>query len=515
MKRLETFARAFFLLTIVTLVRPVLAECQPDTLYTGKWNWTYTTGPGSANWASCQNLTKTSMSACWTPIMLSAFCGPGYHCKANEISCGQVYMGECIRLRQNAAAFRDSDGGFCCNSTQEVAVPTSDPRETDCGPSVTAKAPPEAQCGADCNSVGHPINPANGGVFARETDIPGPIPFERFFNSASPSTSFMSPGWTHSFSRRVTLIREPGKYRGPTAVGGGNSSKYSNSSDACTLGFAEIKSQVPAWVTATAAYSGGHCNVSAGGGGGTIGKVSMLYTVPPLDQPGATVIAYSVRRDDGRVIEFPLGGSTIVSPQGIKLQLSASGSGFTIVDENDNVESYDVSGKLTSVASRSGVVQTMSYDGTGRLTGVTDSFGNSLTLGYANGRVSSATGSSSQVFQYAYDFMDRLATVTAPDTTTNTYLYGNASFENALTAVKDENGSTLSSWTYDSQGRATHTEENGGANAVTLVYNSDTNVTVTDSLGAVRTFSYERHGDLNLVSGISGSQCPTCRDGLT
>lgn len=441
--------------------------------------------------------------------MLSAFCGPGYHCKANPLQCTQVYMDRCVELGQNAVGFRDSDGGFCCNSTWEVAGRATEPYDDNCGPYVTIKPPPEAQCGEDCNSLGDPINPANGGVFAEEKDIAGPVPFERYFNSASSATSRMSAGWTHSYSRKVTRLRNAGRYR-PYAAGGGNSSSYSNESDACTAGFAEIRSQVPEWVTATATFSGGSCNVSSGGGG-TIGTVSMLYSVPPLEEPTATTVGFSVSRDDGRVIRFPVDGST---PQGIKLMLSLTVGGFTIIDENDNVESYNSDGQLTAITSRAGVVLTMGYDAFGKLTSVTDSYGHAITLGYdAKSRVATATGSASQIFQYGYDVADRFASVTAPDSTTKTYLYENVAFPNALTAVKDENNSVLSTWTYDAEGRATHTEENGGASAVTLVYNTDVSVTVTDALGAVRTFTYERHGDLNLVGSITGSQCPTCREG--
>ena len=58
----------------------------------------------------------------------------------------------------------------------------------------------------------------------------------------------------------------------------------------------------------------------------------------------------------------------------------------------DNVETYDTTGKLLSITSRAGVVQTMSYDGSGRLSSVTDNFGHQLIFSYdASGKLSSVT----------------------------------------------------------------------------------------------------------------------------
>jgi len=122
--------------------------------------------------------------------------------------------------------------------------------------------------------------------------------------------------------------------------------------------------------------------------------------------------------------------------------------------------------------------------------------------------------SAPETVQYSYDDQGRLSTVTYPDNTTKTYLYENAAFPNAMTGELDENGQRFSSWTYDAQGRAINTVEAGGAGNTSLVYNADGSVTVTDPLGAVRTFTFGRYGDRNLTTGISGSQCPTCQEGL-
>jgi RHS repeat-associated protein len=119
-----------------------------------------------------------------------------------------------------------------------------------------------------------------------------------------------------------------------------------------------------------------------------------------------------------------------------------------------------------------------------------------------------------QTVTYGYDTQGRLSTATSNDGTVRTYVYESSSFPNALTGVKDEDNSRYSTWGYDTQGRATSTTEAVGAESTSLVYNANGTVTVTDALGAVRTFSFGRYGDRNLVTAISGSQCPTCREGL-
>jgi RHS repeat-associated protein len=129
--------------------------------------------------------------------------------------------------------------------------------------------------------------------------------------------------------------------------------------------------------------------------------------------------------------------------------------------------------------------------------------------------VLSIGSAAAQTVQYSYDSSGRLSTVTNADSTTRTYLYENTTFTNALTGLNDESSTRYSTWGYDSQGRAISTTEAGGAGANSLVYNTDGSITVTDALGAVRTFSLGRYGDRNLVTGISGSQCPTCGESKT
>lgn len=250
---------------------------------------------------------------------------------------------------------------------------------------VSAMPAAVAQCDA-CNSVGDPISPASASAHVAEIDLgfaTSSLEFKRFYHSAAGQGQ-----WRHSFSRSIKPVQSGSTYRA-YVPSSDNSSLYSTESAACTSGFAQIKSRVSAWSNANAAYSGGLCTLIDGGT--VIATLPIFYTSQPTPAPGSTVvIGFDVVRDDGRQIRFPVIGSTIIVPPSIKLKLQQISGGFTVTDADDNVETYDATGKLLSVVARSSVVQTLSYNTAGRLSAVADTFGRSLTLFYdTQGRLSS------------------------------------------------------------------------------------------------------------------------------
>ena len=375
-------------------------------------------------------------------------------------------------------------------------------------------ATPPVQADVQCrNCVGDPINPPVGNVYFTEDDVKfegdGVVGFRRFYNSADITGADAVTGWRHSYDRSINTVYQPSStnYPGQSAT---VSPQYSTPASACVTGFAAIQSSVSAWSGATASYSSGVCSVT---------KASVLIATLPIQsypdpQPPATPVEYDVIRDDGQTLRYPVNGSTVVNPPGISIRLAVSGSGFTVTDDDDDVEVYNSAGVLQSITSRAGVVQTISYDSNGLFHEAIDSFGHSVTVARnSQGNIGSITASGGGIVSYAYTG-NQLTGVTNLDTTTKAYVYGDGRFANALTSIIDENGNTYSSWGYNAQEQATSTSEAGGVNATSLLYNGDANnsVTVTDALGAVRTFSYSRVGDVNKVAGISGSQCPNCEE---
>ncbi len=357
--------------------------------------------------------------------------------------------------------------------------------------------------------VAEPINPATGNVYTTETDVKfsgfGALAFQRFYNSADATGTDGVPGWRHSYDRSINTVYQSvaTSYPGHSTT---VSPQYSTSALACTSGFAAIQGAVSAWAGATATYSGGVCVVANGS--------TMLSTLPiqvyPTATPPASPVEYDVIRDDGQTLRYPIINGSVSNPPGISIRLAITGSGFTVTDDQDTVETYNTAGVLQSITNRAGVVQTISYDSNGLFFEGIDSFGNSVTVTRnAANNIGSIALSGGGTVQYTYTGSE-LTGVTNLDGTTRSYKYG-GNFVNALTSAVDESGTTYLTWGYDSQERGTSSKGAGGAGAQSLTYNANGSVTVTDALGAVRTFSYTRIGDINQVISISGSQCPTCQ----
>jgi len=380
----------------------------------------------------------------------------------------------------------------------------------------SANQPSLTDCGNSCNKVSDPISPANGNVYFSEDDLPAQgaaqtVGFKRFYNSADPGVTDLGVGWRHSYARYISPITNPATYRPYFASDPRNSPLYGDASSACVQGFSQIASYLPQYAgSSPVVASNGMCQLQQGS---TIVATLQIFNGYQGLLQNPSIIAYDAVRDDGQIVEFLVNGSTIQTPPGSFLTLQQTGSGFTLTDKDDNVETYNSAGELLTITSRAGVVQTVSYNSSNQQSAVTDSFGHTITLSYnAAGQLTTVTDPNSHTVQYGYDTQGRLSTVTNLDTTSRTYVYENASFPNALTGVIDESSNRYLTWGYDTEGRGNSAQAAGGADAMTLVYNNDGSVTTTDAFGAVRNFTFTRVGFRNAVSGISGSQCPTCSE---
>lgn len=148
----------------------------------------------------------------------------------------------------------------------------------------------------------------------------------------------------------------------------------------------------------------------------------------------------------------------------VDLRLTTDGTYWYIVDQDNTVDKYDMTGKLVQVTYRGGYYQTFTYDGSGNNTVITDSFGRTLTFTYlANGLVNTITDPTTGVTHYTYVSRTGitpastgdislwvLSEVEYPDGKTRQYLYeDNTNWVNrfALTGIIDENGDRFATWT--------------------------------------------------------------------
>ncbi|MFI0416513.1 MAG: hypothetical protein ACH255_20510 [Candidatus Thiodiazotropha sp.] len=159
------------------------------------------------------------------------------------------------------------------------------------------------------------------------------------------------------------------------------------------------------------------------------------------------------------------------------------------------------------------------YDTNGRLAQIIDSQSRVIGFTYnTSGKVSTANLPDGSSISYDYDAGGNLETVTYPMDGTpavRRYHYENSFFPHALTGITDENGHRVSSWVYDSKGRAIISEHAGGADRVELNYarlnvKRYPKVTVTNPLEKDTVYYFKDYGDIRQVTKVSGMSSIHC-----
>jgi RHS repeat-associated protein len=233
---------------------------------------------------------------------------------------------------------------------------------------------------------------------------------------------------------------------------------------------------------------------------------------------GMTVSGNSVTvtRADGRRDVFTNNGASIytadpdVTDRLSPVPPTGTQTGWDLLRADDSIEMYTLSGLLSSITSRAGLVTNLAYDANNRLIRVTGPFGHTLNfVNDSNGRVSQMSVPDGSVYSYAYSSSGNLTAVTYRSGAQRQYLYENTSFPNALTGMIDENGQRFATWTYDAQGRAISSQHAGGAELTTLTYNSDGSSAVTDANGNQHTYTLTTQFGVVKPAGLTGAPVPS------
>jgi YD repeat-containing protein len=208
---------------------------------------------------------------------------------------------------------------------------------------------------------------------------------------------------------------------------------------------------------------------------------------------------YAYRPDGSMVIFYANGGTFSVGDEvGDKLEwIYQSGVqvGLLYTTPADVKERYDLDGRLQSLTSRGGIVQTLSYNALGYVQSVTDSFGAVMQFTWTPGSpasLASVTLPDGGVISFGYGANNNLTSVTYPDATQRTYQYELTDTPrlNLLTGITDESNVRYSTWGYLSNGKASSSEHAGGLDHYAFSYNTTNgNRVVTDPLGTVHTYS--------------------------
>lgn len=205
-------------------------------------------------------------------------------------------------------------------------------------------------------------------------------------------------------------------------------------------------------------------------------------------------------RANGQVLNFTLNNGVWTSDTDVDVQLTQSGSTWTLKDTDDSVETYTGSSGspafLSAIEARNGYTQTLQYNGSDQLASVTDSYGRALQFSYQNGLLASVKTPDGLVLTYGYagtGGQSKLTSVTYSTTpqTSQAYLYENSALPYALTGITDENGNRFATWTYDASGRGLTSQHAGGADLTTVAYDDSTgNRTVMNALGQQETYEF-------------------------
>jgi RHS repeat-associated protein len=208
---------------------------------------------------------------------------------------------------------------------------------------------------------------------------------------------------------------------------------------------------------------------------------------------------------DGRVIYFwrsDANGPFSDLIGDLHQQLTQTGSGFTLTMKDGSAEQFNTAGRLLSLTDQNGNTTSLGYDINGFLAGITDPSGRTLTVNVnANGLVTAAADSLGTVATYTYGGSNELLSVTYADNSAYSFAYDGGL---RLTTVTDALLNVVESHSYDSQGRATTSERQGGVDHYSFNYLSNTETDVTDGLGRITKYTIDKTKGRNVVTRVEG-----------
>ena len=219
-----------------------------------------------------------------------------------------------------------------------------------------------------------------------------------------------------------------------------------------------------------------------------------------------------INMHDRRAVYFGRANTTdnfqAVSPDVYGEIIKNTNGTYTLTFKNGSSQHFDANGKLIWQKDRNGNQTTLNYDANGILTGVTDASGRTLNITVVNGLVTQISDSLGVVATYDYFVgTTQLKEVTYQDGSKYKFEYDTTSANNRilLKTVKDSLDNVLETHQYDSSGRATTSEKDGGVEKYTLDYSNISFTTVTDALGRTTKYHFTKNKGRNFVTKTEGN----------
>ncbi len=220
----------------------------------------------------------------------------------------------------------------------------------------------------------------------------------------------------------------------------------------------------------------------------------------------SNVISYT--RPDGRVEEYPYdsGSASWLKETGEVAKFTEEADGYYLQEPNGAVKKFDLtSKKLLELIDRNGNNITLTYSA--GQTNIEDNFGQQLTLSFdVNGLLETlSTPLGNITYSYSFGNLDK---VYRPDSTTIYEQYSYAGTD--LTGMTNEAGDTMFSVGYTS-GRVTSSSLQGGINPISIDYQAEDLVVVTDETDQIETiYNLTFKYGIAQVESFSGPGCFSC-----
>jgi RHS repeat-associated protein len=272
-------------------------------------------------------------------------------------------------------------------------------------------------------------------------------------------------------------------------------------------------------VAVTRTYSTSSAEADGAFGFGTTGNFGAKLVVDiDGDSTSPNPRQVHIVQENGATVSFTRAadGSYPAAPRVLATLSRDSSTGkWTFVRDKTEVFIFDSLGALQSLADLNGNTVTFGYAG-GKVTSITGSGGRVLNLTWASGHVSGMTDSASRSVSYAYDTAGNLAAVTGADGSVTSYTYDSS--HRLLTLKKPTGGITTNVYNATGQvvsqtdpiGRVLGFVYSGGSTSVTqpdgsvtlYTFNQGQPASVTSAFGTAlqSTVSFTYDGSGNKVS---------------
>ena len=223
----------------------------------------------------------------------------------------------------------------------------------------------------------------------------------------------------------------------------------------------------------------------------------------------------TIHQENGDTVVFsPNGSGGFTAPPRVVATLVENGDGsYTFTRQADEIFNFSSAGQLESEQDLSGDTTTLSYT-SGELTSVSDPVARTLTFAYgSNGLVSTVTDPLGRVTTYSYDSAGNLASVTDPAGRVTSFTYDTNHLLLTMTPPNGQSGGPDAgdavTNTYDSSGRVTSQSDQAGL-TTSFDYTSVPGSTeITDPNGNVTLETYTNGELISITKGYGTSLAAT------